>query len=72
MFLICKVTSCDLVVRGSYDITSEFPLVIIIHPAKFDGYRICVREEISFFVCHVTSRDSESHVTLWVSFLCHY
>ena len=31
--------------------------IIRLHPAKFGGHRRCAREEISFFVCHVTSRD---------------
>ena len=33
------------------------PLIINLHPAKFDGHRNCAREEISFFVCHVTPLD---------------
>ena len=32
-------------------------LITSLHPAKFGGHKRCAREEISFFVCHVTSRD---------------
>ena len=32
-------------------------LIISLHPAKFGGHNCCAREEISFFVCHVTSRN---------------
>ena len=33
------------------------PLNISLHPAKFGSHRPCAKEEISFFVCHVTSRN---------------
>ena len=56
MFLICHVT-CDNVVRESCDNMGEFPLIISLHPAKFGCHRRCAREEISFFVCHMTSQD---------------
>ena len=32
-------------------------LIISLHPAKFGGNRLCAREEIFFFVCHMTSRQ---------------
>ena len=56
MFLICHVT-CDNVVRESCDNMVEFPLIISLHPAKFGCHRRCAREEILFFVCHMTSQD---------------
>ena len=33
----------------------EFPLSL--HSAKFGSHKHCAREEISFLVCHVTSRE---------------
>ena len=35
----------------------KVPLIISVHPAKFGGPRRCEREEIPFFVRHLTSRD---------------
>ena len=45
--------SCDLMCPCG----QRVPLIINIHPAKFSGHRHCAREEISFFICHVTSRE---------------
>ena len=45
--------SCDLMCPCD----QRVPLIINIHPAKFSGHRHCAREEISFFICHVTSRE---------------
>ena len=56
LFLICHVSWCDHVVRGSCDIMGEF-LSLSLHPANFGGHRRCAREKISFFVYHVTSRN---------------
>ena len=53
LFLICHVSWCDHVVRGSCDIMGEF-LSLSLHPANFGGHRRCVREK-NFVFC--LSRD---------------
>ena len=44
------------------------PLILSHHPAKFEVHRPCQSEDITFFVCHVTS-ILKCHVTLWVGSL---
>ena len=69
---ICRVTSRDHMVRGSYDIMGEI-FIISNHSAKFSGHRHLHEKIFCFYFLtwlHVTAW-SESHVTSWVSFPRH-
>ena len=43
-------------------------LILSHHPAKFGAQRPCESEDITFFICHVTT-CLMCHMTLWMGFI---
>ena len=64
-FLFCQLTSCNHMIKGTYDLVSGSQSTYAI-TVKFDAYRCCGNRDTAFLFCHMVC----DHIMKWSTWSC--